>query len=74
MVYSIMMWKTASFLKAIETKGHAMLHGRIGYYPVNKLSSIIVKTWQDLVLADSLMNILKSDFDNIEYDELVYNL
>ena len=74
MVYSIMMWKTASFLKAMETKGHAILHGRIGYYPVNKLSSIIVKTWQDLVLADSLMNLLKSDIENIKYDELVNDL
>ena len=74
MVYSIMMWRTTSFLEVMETKGHAILHGKIGYFPVNKLSSIIVKTSLDLLLADSLMNILKSDVDNIKYDELVYNL
>ena len=74
MVYSIMMWETASFLEAMETKGHAILHGKIGYYAINKLSSIIVKTSLDLKLVNSMMNALNSDVENIEYDELVNDL
>ena len=74
LVYSIMMWETASFLEAMETKGHAILHGKIGYYAINKLSSIIVKTSLDLKLVNSMMNALNSDVENIEYDELVNDL
>lgn len=70
MVYSIMMWRTDSFREAMKTKGHAILHGGIGYYPVSKLSSIIVKTSDDLKMVDSIMTTLNSNGGEIEYDEL----
>jgi len=70
MVYSIMMWKTESFIESMRTSGQAILHGEICYYPVDKLSSIIVKTSQDLKLVQSLMKIIESSNNEIEYDEL----
>ena len=51
-VYSLMMWKTDTFREAMKTQGHAILHGKIGFYPVSKWSGIIIKTEEDLLLAD----------------------
>ena len=55
MVYSIMMWKTSSFIKEMDSTGYAILHGKVGYYPVNKLSALIVKTAEDLKLVNYKM-------------------
>ena len=54
-VYSVMMWRQASFLEAFKKNGYALLCGRIGYYPVSKMSSLIIKTEEDLFLAEALI-------------------
>ena len=61
MVYSIMMWKCSTFIKEMEINGHAILHGEIGYYPVGRLSGLIVKTAEDLNLINYIMS---SNIDN----------
>lgn len=53
-VYSLMMWRTPTFLSSMAERGCAMLCGKVGYHPVSKLSSVIIKTDEDLVLADAL--------------------
>ena len=69
-VYSIMMWKTKSFIEAMKSQGHAFLSGKIGYYPVSKWSSIIIKTNHDLKLASYALMAVTEDCD-VEYDDLV---
>jgi len=54
-VYSLMIWKTRTFVNAMKLKGYAILHGNIGYYPVSKMSGIIIKTEYDLLLVDSII-------------------
>lgn len=71
MVYSIMMWRSDSFIEAMNAKGHAILHGKVGYYPVNKLSGFIVKTAQDLKLIDFILRFIDSFEKDIEYDNLI---
>ena len=74
-VYSIMMWRKETFLTEFFNKGHALFCGRFETYPVSKLAGIIIKTPNDLQLADLMMrsmNNLKSDY-SVEYDELVNN-
>ena len=74
-VYSIMMWRKETFLKEFSNKGHALFCGRFKTYPVSKISGIIIKTSDDLMLADFIMrsmNNLKSDY-LVEYDDLVIN-
>ena len=58
-VYSLMMWRTGTFQEAVERQGHAILHGNIGYYPVSKWSGIIIKTEEDLLLADFIVRSIK---------------
>ena len=54
-VYSVMMWRAATFLRHFRRDGHALLCGRVGYVPVSKLSAIIVKRQEDLAIAEALL-------------------
>lgn len=54
-VYSVMMWRTRSFVEAYQRQGHALLSGRLGFYPVSKESALIIKTDVDLMVAESVM-------------------
>ena len=56
MVYSIMMWNTETFKKSMIQNGSAILHKKIGFYPVSKLSAIIVKTIEDIKLIQQIIN------------------
>jgi len=70
-VYSIMMWRNRAFMAAYEKLGHALLCGKVGYYPVSKKSTLIVKTEEDLLLADYIMRAEKqNNGQKIEYDKL----
>ena len=68
-VYSLMMWKSASFSAAMASRGHAILCGKVGYYPVGKLSSIIIKTDEDLMIAEALIQLRKHDY-SLRYDPI----
>ena len=74
-VYSIMMWRKKPFLTDYSRKGHALFCGKFKTYSVSKISGIIIKTAEDLKLADLMMrsmNNLKS-VNSVEYDVLVNN-
>ena len=74
-VYSIMMWKNRTFMDAYEKHGHALFCGKVGYYPVSKEAALVVKTEEDLMLADYIMRAEKQERgQGIEYDTLVRDL
>jgi CMP-N-acetylneuraminic acid synthetase len=54
-VYSVMMWRSKAFCEHYKNNGHAMLCGKVGYFPVSKLSSIIIKREEDLKIAEYIM-------------------
>ena len=72
-VYSIMMWRSKVFLDAFNKKGYGLFCGDFGTYTVSNLSGIIIKTQEDLMLADFLMRsvVNKSGDYQLQYDELV---
>jgi len=73
--YSLMMWKRDSFLKNFQKNGHALMGGDFGTYPVSKLSGMIIKYEEDLLLADAIMRHKASNIENsLKYDNLVENL
>jgi|SaaInlStandDraft_7_1057024.scaffolds.fasta_scaffold07504_2 CMP-N-acetylneuraminic acid synthetase len=75
-VYSIMMWRKDIFLSEYNKKGFALFCGKFGVRTVNKLSGIIIKTADDLKIADLLMrsiNLYDKNY-SVKYDKLVeYN-
>lgn len=68
-VYSIMVWKSKIFLKMFEEQGYAFLCGKFGFYPISKMASIIIKTKEDLMLADYIMRAKKKY--KVKYDEVI---
>jgi|ETNmetMinimDraft_20_1059909.scaffolds.fasta_scaffold64266_1 CMP-N-acetylneuraminic acid synthetase len=74
-VYSIMVWKRQTFLESYEKRGYALFCGKIGYYPVSKESSLIIKTKEDLMIVDHIIRAKESASEyEIEYDSLVKTL
>jgi len=70
-VYSLMMWRAIAFLSAMAERECAMFCGKVGYYPVSKLSSVIIKTEEDLLLADALARTLdQGDNRQVCYDPI----
>ena len=71
-VYSIMMWRTSSFLDTYRRQGYALLCGNLGYYPVSKRSSVIIKNDEDLMMAETLLNVgAEGKVYQILYDDLI---
>ena len=58
--WSIAAWKSDVYIKAYENKECATYSGKIGYFPINKLASHIIKTQEDLNIAEALFNIVNS--------------
>ncbi len=54
-VYSVMMWRTATFCRAFQDNGYALLSGRFGVYPVSKATTVLIKTPEDLQMAEALL-------------------
>jgi len=51
------MWKAKTFIRAYKKNKKAILHGKIGYFPVSKFSGIIVKDKIDLEIVSTIMKI-----------------
>ena len=54
-VYSVMMWRSGTFMNLFEKQGYALLSGKLGYFPVSKKSAVIIKTEEDLMIAESIL-------------------
>ena len=71
-VYSVMVWRSSVFMKEFEKKAYALLCGKVGYFPVSKLSGVIIKKEEDLMLADYIMRAMaKKKRYKVSYDNIV---
>lgn len=72
-VYSTMMWRSSEFMKAFRKNGYAILCGKVGFFAVNKLSSIIIKRKEDLMAADYMMRASAKDaVYRVKYDRIAH--
>ena len=67
MVYSIMMWNSETFMKSMKKTGNAILHGKVAYFPVSKESSLMIKTEEDLIMAQMLLKLKKKKKFDLKY-------
>lgn len=56
--WSITGWKRDSYIKAYESEQCATYSGKVGYYPINKLAAHIIKTQEDLDIAEALYKVV----------------
>lgn len=66
-VYSVMMWRTATFMRAFEAQGYALLSGKLGVFPVSKRSAILIKTPEDVQFVVALLQV-RSEGQGVSYD------
>ncbi len=73
-VYSLMIWRSDIFRSTFERRGNAFFCGKVGFYPVSKFSSVIIKKPEDLLIAESLLGLRKRKNPRIQYDKLLKNI
>jgi len=56
--WSITGWKRSTYIKAYESGVCATYSGKVGYFPINKLAAHIIKTKEDLDIAEALYSVL----------------
>lgn len=57
--WSITGWKRSIYLNAFETGQCATYTGAVGYYPISRPAGIIIKTEEDLKMAEALYRLFK---------------
>ncbi len=71
-VYSVVAWKRRTFMETFAEKGYAFFCGKVGYYPVSRETSFIIKTIKDLMFVDYFIKAKESSSEyKIEYDNLM---
>jgi len=63
----IMMWKTDTFLNSLKERGYAFFSGKVGYFPVSRLSSVIIKYEDDFRIAEILIKSMIEGKKEINY-------
>lgn len=56
--WSITGWRAKSYIAAVEAGGIGTYNGEIAFYPVDAISGHVIKTQQDLDIAEALLKIL----------------
>jgi len=56
--WSITGWKRSTYLKAFESGKCATYSGAVGYYPISRMAGLIIKTEEDLKMAEALHPLL----------------
>ncbi len=56
--WSITGWKRASYLEAVKKGKCATYYGEVGFSPISKLAANVIKTEQDLKIAEALFPLL----------------
>jgi CMP-N-acetylneuraminic acid synthetase len=59
--WSITGWRSKSYIDAVEAGKIGTYNGSIGFFPVSAVSGHVIKTQQDLDVAEALMSILRKD-------------
>ena len=56
--WSITGFKAAPYVAAVESGGIGTYNGKVAFFPVNPISGHVIKTQQDLDIAEALLSIL----------------
>lgn len=57
--WSLAAWRRASFLAAVDAGSCATWSGRVDYHPLNPLASHVIKTENDLRMAEALLELVE---------------
>lgn len=69
-VWTVCIWRKETFLKAFNEKGHAVFHGKIGFYPIDPLRSIKISEEHDFKLAEALLRARQENASEAKFFEI----
>jgi len=52
-------WRGGRFLRAVEEKSCATYSGKIEFYPIDPIAGFVIKTHEDLLMAESMFKVFK---------------
>ena len=55
--WSITGWRRSTYIAAYEAEKCATYAGRVGFYPIDRFAGHIIKTKEDLMIAEALLNV-----------------
>lgn len=58
--WSITGWRSDSYIKAYEKNQCATYNNSVGFFPINKLASHVIKTKEDMNLAEALLPLIEA--------------
>jgi CMP-N-acetylneuraminic acid synthetase len=58
-VWSITGWKASTYVQAAKNGRCATYEGKVGFYPISRLAGHIIKTEEDLKIAEALLPLVK---------------
>lgn len=56
--WSITGWRAKSYIEAVESDSVGTYNGKIAFYPVGAISGHVIKTQEDLDIAEALLSVL----------------
>jgi CMP-N-acetylneuraminic acid synthetase len=59
-VWSITGWKASTYLQAAKNGKCATYDGKVGFFPISRMAGHIIKTEEDLKIAEALLPLVKS--------------
>ena len=63
----IMMWRTSTFINAFKEHGYAFFCGKVGYFPISRFTSVIIKYEDDFRIAEMLLKSMNEGEKAIDY-------
>ena len=54
--WTVCIWRKDSFIESYNKNGHAVFHGKVGFYPIDPLRAIKISEEHDFKLAEALIN------------------
>ncbi len=61
--WAVCVWRSEIFIESFESKGYAVFSGKVGFYPLNRISAIKISTEEDFQIAEAMLklrNLIKS--------------
>ncbi|MFH1727686.1 MAG: acylneuraminate cytidylyltransferase family protein [Pseudomonadota bacterium] len=54
--WSVCVWRSSTFIKSFEEKGHAVFSGKIGFYAMDPYKCVKISTEEDFQMTEAMMS------------------
>lgn len=55
--WAVCIWRAETFIESFESKDYAVFSGKVGFYPLNRISAIKISTEKDFQIAEAMLKV-----------------